>query len=189
MNILIVYAHPNHHSFNAAILKQVQSHLSKKHSVQLLDLYAENFDPILRFDNNNKRRNLKNLPQTKKYRNQISWADKLIFIFPIWWGGMPAILKGYIDSVFVSGFAYSNKKMGMDGHLNGKSAWIITTHNTPSIIAHYFSQDYGKVLKKQVLKACSISPIKHTDITSVERLSEEKLKQVLGKVSDDAKNI
>lgn len=43
---------------------------------------------------------------------------------------MPAILKGFIDRVFASGFVYSYKKRGMQGHLQGKTAWIITTHNT-----------------------------------------------------------
>lgn len=67
---------------------------------------------------------------------------------------MPAILKGFIERVFVAGFAYENTPRGLDGKLTGK-AWIITTHNTPKIILPLV-QDYSKVLKFQVLKPCGI---------------------------------
>ena len=58
MNILIIYTYPNHQSFNDAILKVVQQNLSKDHNVNTLDLYEEQFDPILRFDDTHKRRDL-----------------------------------------------------------------------------------------------------------------------------------
>jgi len=54
-------------------------------------------------------------PEMAKYRDLITWADHLIFIFPIWWSGMPAILKGFIDRVFAADFAYSYKKVGYCG--------------------------------------------------------------------------
>lgn len=93
-HILIIYAHPNHDSFNGAILKTIRENISSDHQVKLLDLYAENFDPVLRFDKEKKRRDLDKDPETASYRKDITWADKLIFIYPIWWSGMPAILKG-----------------------------------------------------------------------------------------------
>ena len=105
MKTLIIYTHPSPTGFNAAILKEVQSNLSKKHEVKTLDLYAENFDPILRFDQEHRRRDLHKDPEMAKYRDLITWADHLIFIFPIWWSGMPAILKGFIDRVFAADFA------------------------------------------------------------------------------------
>ena len=188
MNILIIYAHPNPASFNAAILKQVQNSLSKSHNFQTLDLYAEHFDPILQFDKDHKRRDLDKVPEMENYRRLITWADQLIFIFPLWWSGMPAILKGFIDRVFAAGFAYSYKKVGMEGHLQGKSAWIITTHNTPAFITP-FAQDYGKVLKRQVLKTCGISPVKLTQLTSIEKISTDKRQKLLDKIAQIARNI
>ena len=176
MNVLIIYAHPNHESFNYAILRQVQNAVSKAHSVTTLDLYEQGFDPILRF------------AETEKYRDLISKADHIIFIFPIWWSGMPAILKGFIDRVFTAGFAYSYKKTGLKGHLLGKSAWIITTHNTPSFVVP-FAEDYGKVLKNQILKPCGISPVKLTGLTPVEKTSDEKRREFLDKISKTASGI
>ena len=182
MNILIIYAHPNCKSFNNAILKQVESSIPSTHKVKTIDLYKENFDPVLKFDEENKRRDLAKSPETSKYRDMIKEADKLIFIFPIWWSGMPAILKGFIDRVFVSGFAYSYKKIGLEGHLKGKSAWIITTMDAPAI-ALPFCNDYSKVLKNQILKPCGITPVKLTTLAQVGSSSQEKRKLYLEKIS------
>lgn len=191
MNILIIYAHPNHDSFNGAILKTIRENISSDHQVKLLDLYAENFDPVLRFDKEKKRRDLDKDPETASYRKDITWADKLIFIYPIWWSGMPAILKGYIDRVFVAGFAYSYKKVGigLEGHLTGKSAWIITSHANPSFIAHHFVQDYGKILKNQILKYYGISPIERIEFANVEKTSASKLKKELDKLAVKTKQL
>ncbi len=78
MKTLIIYTHPSPTGFNAAILKEVQSNLSKKHEVKTLDLYAENFDPILRFDQEHRRRDLHKDPEMAKYQDLITWADHLI---------------------------------------------------------------------------------------------------------------
>lgn len=187
MNILIITAHPNPQSFNSFILKQVRENIDKSHKLQVLDLYAEGFDPTLRFDEKHRRRDLVSNPKTAKYRDLVTWADQFIFIFPIWWSGMPAMLKGFMDCVFVAGFAYHNTKTGLKGHLKGK-AWIITTHNTPSFIT-LFSQDYGKVLKNQILKACGISPVTISRIASVETISDQKRQKALDKIILKAKNL
>ena len=188
MKTLIIYTHPSPTGFNAAILKEVQSNLSKKHEVKTLDLYAENFDPILRFDQEHRRRDLHKDPEMAEYRDLITWADQLIFIFPIWWSGMPAILKGFIDRVFAADFAYSYKKVGLQGHLQGKSGWIITSHNTPGF-ALPFVQDYGKVLKNQILKPCGITPVKLTVLNSVERKTDQERQEMLKKVGQLASQI
>ena len=188
MNILIIYTYPNHQSFNSAILKVVQQNLSKDHTVKILDLYEDQFDPVLLFDDMHKRRDLSTVPDMEKYRNLITWADHIIFIYPIWWSGMPAMLKGFIDRVFTAGFAYSYGKSGLIGHLQGKSAWIITTHNTPAFLTP-FIQDYGKVLKNQILKSCGIKPVKHTQLTGTENSSDEKRRRFLDKIANIARSI
>lgn len=106
MKTLIIYAHPNDKSYNASILETVKENLSSKHELKILDLYKEKFDPVLRFDTTHRRRDLAHDVAMKDYRDLITWADQLIFIFPTWWSGMPAILKGFIERIFVAGFAY-----------------------------------------------------------------------------------
>ena len=67
MKTLIIYTYPSPTGFNAAILKEVQSNLSTKHEVKTLDLYAENFDPILRFDQEHRRRDLHKDPENGRH--------------------------------------------------------------------------------------------------------------------------
>ena len=165
MKILMIYAHPNDKSYNASILETVKENLSPKHELRILDLYKGQFDPVLRFDATHRRRDLANDVAMKHYRDLLVWADQLIFIFPTWWSGMPAILKGFIERVFVAGFAYDNTLRGLKGRLAG-NAWIITTHNTPRIFLP-FAQDYSKVLKFQILKPCGYKAVKVTQVTRV----------------------
>ena len=80
MNVLIIYAHPNPSSFNGAILEHVQKGLEEtNHSVTLLDLYKEQFDPVLVFNGEKKRRDLLNEEETKRYRELVQKADKSSF--------------------------------------------------------------------------------------------------------------
>ncbi|WP_314677130.1 NAD(P)H-dependent oxidoreductase [uncultured Streptococcus sp.] len=187
MNSLIIYAHPDKKSFNASILKTVQENLSHQHDVKTLDLYEEEFDPVLRFDAIHRRRDLANDVAMKHYRDLLVWADQLIFIFPTWWSGMPAILKGFIERVFVAGFAYDNTPRGLKGRLAGQ-AWIITTHNTPKIFLP-FAQDYSKVLKFQILKPCGFKTVKVTQVTRVEYMSNHERKEQLEKIAKIAKSL
>lgn len=187
MKILMIYAHPNDKSYNASILETVKENLSSKHELRILDLYKEQFDPVLRFDATHRRRDLANDVAMKHYRDLLVWADQLIFIFPTWWSGMPAILKGFIERVFVAGFAYDNTPRGLKGRLAGK-AWIITTHNTPRIFLP-FAQDYSKVLKFQILKPCGFKAVKVTQVTRVEYMSDHERKVQLQKIAKLAKNL
>ncbi|EFI85080.1 NAD(P)H-dependent oxidoreductase [Listeria grayi] len=189
MNFLIIYAHPNHESLNYAILQKVTANLSQQHTIKVLDLYAENYDPLLHFGKDKKRRDLYLDETTKAERTLVEWADHLVFIFPIWWGGMPAILKGFIDKVFVKDFAYAYKGVRPVGLLPGKRAWIINTHDTPSFYAHLVQQDYGKVLKKQVLNMCGIKPVTHTTCSYIRGSSLKKRTAFLKKVEQISKTL
>ena len=171
MKTLIIYAHPNDKSYNASILETVKENLSSKHELKILDLYKEKFDPVLRFDTTHRRRDLAHDVAMKDYRDLITWADQLIFIFPTWWSGMPAILKGFIERVFVAGFAYEN-----------------TPRNTPKIVLPLV-QDYSKVLKFQVLTPCGIKPVKVTQVSPVEYMSDHKRKEVLKKIAKLARRL
>lgn len=179
--VLIVFAYPNHDSLNYALCEKTKKGLQDAgHDVQVLDLYEEKFDPILTFDKQNPRRDLQNRPETKKYREQILWADHLVFIFPIWWGGMPAILKGYFDRVFTTGFSYHFEGVMPHGHLKGKTAWIITTDDTPPPFRFLLMQDYGTVLKRQILSAMTgVRPKKHLRFSYVKGRKDHTIKQWL----------
>lgn len=176
MKILIIYAYPNTTGFTHAILQKILQGTQQKNQVKLIDLYQEKFDPVLIFNEEKRRRNMQFEEETAEFREKIAWADHLIFIFPIWWGGMPAILKGFIDKVFSKGFAYTyqGKSNLPKGLLTNKSAWIVTTEDAPRWYKNLFQQDYGRVLKKQVLHMSGIKKVTHYSLSSLKDLKSKQ---------------
>ncbi|TWI82348.1 flavodoxin-like protein [Roseibium hamelinense] len=103
MNVLVVYCHPCPESFNATIRDIVLETLrSSGHSVRLLDLYEMGFDPVM---NAKERRSYhdsdKNTEPVRLHVEAIKWCDGLVFVYPTWWFGLPAMLKGWLDRVWV----------------------------------------------------------------------------------------
>lgn len=155
MKTLIIYTYPNHQSLNYAFLQKVIQGCNenpKITEIQILDLYKEKFNPLLVFNEQKRRRDLYLDPDLEKYRNQITWADQLVFVYPIWWGRPPAMLLGYIDQLFASNFAYKNKKgLLPDGLLKGKSVVCISTMKGPTKYPLFWLNNAHKVLMKKAL--------------------------------------
>lgn len=134
-NFLIIYAHPNPESFNAAIKNTVEAALHKSNtSYKIIDLYSEGFNPVLSLDEMNGNEGAEII----KYRQLITEASNIIFIFPVWWFRAPAILEGFLDKVFVPGFAYRFKQLiGKYGIpvplLKDKNVLTIITHGAPAL--------------------------------------------------------
>ncbi|MFD0824493.1 NAD(P)H-dependent oxidoreductase [Neobacillus sp. M.A.Huq-85] len=191
MTILIIYAHSNKDSLNHAILENVMKGLKEaKRKFELIDLYAEKFDPVLVIDEQHKPRDLIHDPYTEKYRNKIEQANQLIFIYPIWWYGVPAILKGFFDRVFVSGFAYKHHGKFPKGLLKKKSAWVIYTIDSPAFFIRLFRKNVEWiVVRNYILKFCGIKNIKRTRLTSVKHSTYESRQKWLKKIYHLAKAI
>jgi len=125
----IIYTHPSASSFNHEILNRLSHYFSRNdEEFEMIDPYADNFNPILTENQ------LKLYSEGKtddvlvrKYQRRIAASNELIFIFPIWWQGMPAMLKGFFDKTMLNGFAY-NEDNGWKGLLtNIQSVTVITT--------------------------------------------------------------
>ncbi|PFM62808.1 NADPH dehydrogenase [Bacillus cereus] len=191
MNVLIIYAHPSPSSFNASILEHVQKGLQEtNHSVTLLDLYKEQFDPVLVFNEEKKRRDLLHEEETKRYRELVQKADTLLFIYPIWWWGMPAILKGFIDRIFVAGFAYKYEGVLPKGLFKGKKAWVINTLDSPLwyVALLYRSADWI-MMKRGVLRFCGIRNIKRSVFQSVKTSKVTKREKWLLQIEGEARKL
>jgi NAD(P)H dehydrogenase (quinone) len=129
MKHLIIYAHPNAKSLNSHLKNILVEHLERgNHEVIVRDLYQLNFNPILSLEDMAGQRSGIVSDDVKKEQNFITWADCITFIHPIWWTGLPAIMKGYIDRVFSYGFAYRYDQGIQKGLLTGKQTVIINTH-------------------------------------------------------------
>ncbi len=108
MRALVVHAHPAQDSFNHALFTAVREGLDAAgHAVRVADLYRDGFDPVL--SEAEWRRNLDhpaNMAGLERQVEDLRWADTVILVFPTWWYGMPAILKGYLDRVWMAGVAF-----------------------------------------------------------------------------------
>jgi NAD(P)H dehydrogenase (quinone) len=128
MRHLAVFSHPNPKSFNRAILDTyVAACKEKGDEVRVRDLYALAFQPALSATDLAGVTAGRVAEEIRVEQEHIAWADLIAFIFPLWWGGMPAIAKGYVDRVFSEGFAYSFDENGLRRLLTAKKALTITT--------------------------------------------------------------
>jgi len=132
MNHLIIYANYNDGSFNHAVRDNLEStYRSIGHQVTVRDLYAMQFNPVLTSDDFENLRAGKLPDEIITEQNYITNADVLTFVYPVWWTGMPAILKGYIDRVFLYGFAYKRGPNGVEGMLQGKKVLLFSSTGNP----------------------------------------------------------
>jgi NAD(P)H dehydrogenase (quinone) len=145
MKNLIVYAHPNsgslNHFFKQTVLESLQE---SGEEIALRDLNELNFNPVLSLEDMNGQRMGKVADDVQTEQDFITWADRIIFIYPIWWTGMPAIMKGYIDRVFSYGFAYRYDHGVQKGLLTGKKTIIINSHGKSN--AEYEAMGMDKAL-------------------------------------------
>ena len=158
MNTLIVYAHPNKDGHCGSILKNVVKNLAeKKVPCKIIDLYEVGYDPVLKPSEHYTSGHKEVSEQNIGFQNDIKNADKIIFIYPTWWQNMPAILKGFIDRVFVAGFSYIYKNGGPVGLLKNKKAIVFTTTGAPRLITKIFMKDTSsKLLTKYTLGFCGV---------------------------------
>lgn len=128
MNTLIVYAHPNPKSFNHAVLETVDEALrAQGHETRIRDLYALGFQPVLGEADLAPVEGGGAPPDVQREQQALSWADALVFIYPLWWFDRPAILKGWFDRVFTNGFAFRHTPSGYEGLLRPRKALVIVT--------------------------------------------------------------
>jgi NAD(P)H dehydrogenase (quinone) len=173
MKVLIIYAHPNVEGHCSYILYNVIKNLElKKINYDVIDLYKDNYDPILHenelYTSRNKHVDEINL----KYQSLLKNADLRIFIYPIWWGSMPAILKGFFDKVLVGGFGFKYVNGFPIKLLKGK-AIVISTCGAPSLFYRFIDRTPIKMIKRLILGFCGIKT-KFYLIGNCKRLTEDK---------------
>jgi putative NADPH-quinone reductase len=135
VRVSIILAHPNPRSFNHALAGAVYDRLcALGHDVILHDLHVERFDPILPASEIPTEASLP--PAIAAHCEEIAAADGIVIVHPNWWGGPPAILKGWIDRVMRADVAYrfleGDSGEGVpEGLLKARTALVLNTSNTP----------------------------------------------------------
>lgn len=106
MNGLVILAQPKKQSFNSAIATEIVRSLVQQgyEPVNLIDLYADAFNPVMPQEELPRKFSFDET--TLRYQELIQLADHVVFVYPDWWGGPPAIMKGFLDRVFRPGIAY-----------------------------------------------------------------------------------
>jgi NAD(P)H dehydrogenase (quinone) len=148
MKVFIVFAHPEHQSFNGAMFRTaVETLLSMGHEVRTSDLYAMQFDPV------SSRRNFITVKDPDYFKPQVEemhateaygfaediegeiqkveWCDLMVWQFPLWWFGLPGILKGWVDRVFAMGRTYGGDRLYANGVFKRKRAMLSLTTGGP----------------------------------------------------------
>ncbi|MEW9699503.1 NAD(P)H-dependent oxidoreductase [Paenibacillus sp. SI8] len=173
MNTLVIYTHPNHQSLSYAFLQKVIQGSTENPQIteiKVLDLYEEGFNPVLVFNETKRRRELHADPELLKYREQLMWADKIVLVYPIWWGRPPAMLMGYIDKMFVSGFAFKNNgRILPEGLMKEKSVVCVSTMKGPALYPLFWLYNAHKILmRKALFQYVGIKKVKFFEFGSME---------------------
>jgi putative NADPH-quinone reductase len=152
MRILYIYCHPLPESFHAAIRKKVLSALTEAgHDVDILDLYAERFDPVLSQEGRRHYHDIaRNQLGLESYIARLTSADVIILQFPTWCFGPPAMLKGFLDRMIMPGVAFD---LSDPSHVrptlrNIKRIIGIVTYGRPRYMALWMSDPPRKIVKR-----------------------------------------
>ena len=158
MSTLIIYAHPKTEGHCSTILKEVQNRLKAKSiSYEVLNLYKMKYDPVLHEKEHYTARGKFISKQNTNIQKKILGTTELIFIYPIWWGSMPAILKGFFDRILTPNFAFKFSERGIPIKLlKDKKAKIFVTSGSPKWFFLVTLLRPYKLIQNDILGFCGI---------------------------------
>jgi len=158
VNVLVIYCHPDPESFVAAVRDRAVATLERRgHVVHLVDLYAEGFDPVFTAEERVAHRQPGVSPPLQPYADQLRWCDALVLVYPTWWSGAPAMLKGWVDRVWARGVAW-DLPVGTStvrGRLrNVRRLAAVTTHGSPKRINMIEGEAGKKMFQRSLRVLC-----------------------------------
>lgn len=180
MRIYLLLGHPDTSSFDGALTDAYEeAALAAGHEVRRHNAGDLHFDPVLHHGYNE----IQDLePDLLAAQQNIAWCEHWVLVYPVWWGSVPAILKGFFDRALTPGFAfhYHETDPMWDALLKGRSAQIITTSDAPNLwtLFAYRNSDLGTV-KNAVLEFCGIRPVKVKRFDRMKGRSEAELKEMI----------
>jgi putative NADPH-quinone reductase len=180
--ILVILGHPDSDRFCGAIAAAfIEGARDAGHEVRLISLGDLSFDPVLH-KGYTKIQELE--PDLVATQEAIRRAQHLVFVYPVWWGGMPALLKGFIDRVFLPGFAFQYREGSRfwDRLLSGRSAQLLVTMDTPPWYYRLVYRMPGhNQMKRTILEFSGIKPVAIRSFGPVRGSSQQQREKWLGK--------
>jgi 1,4-dihydroxy-2-naphthoate octaprenyltransferase len=160
VKVLLILGHPRKQSLCGALAAAYRDGaLSAGAEVEEIALADLRFDPHVRLTSPRDQELESDLLRAQAL---IRWADHLVFVYPTWWGTMPALLKGFLDRALTPGFAFAEREEGgWEQMLGGKSAHLMTTMDTPPAIYRWIFGAPGLgALGKATLGFCGVAPVR-----------------------------
>ncbi|KAI9485413.1 MAG: NAD(P)H oxidoreductase [Benjaminiella poitrasii] len=178
--ILIILAHHREDSLTYKIKSQIEKGLKDSgHEVDTLDLFKENFDPVLREQDEPKW-----LEPEQHYSEEVNkemerWAkyNSVIFVFPMYWWGMPAMLKGYVERVWNFGFAHgtTDNKLKVD-----KVLWCTLTGATSKLFSKYkYDEMVDRYFNSAIARYCGVKNSKVNYFFQATRNTPEAVEKLI----------
>ncbi len=199
MRVLVVFNHPYDRSFCAAIREAALEGLrAAGHDCDVVHLDEDAFDPVMRakdlrafvMAHENPQAALQLVdPLVADYGRRLEQAEHAVFIFPIWWELMPALMKGFVDKVIFPGIAYEQtdrRGSGMTTRLSKlRGVTVITTMNTPALIYRLlFGNAIGKALLLGTFWKIGVKNRKWISLTNVKSRTQEQRRIWLGEIEN-----
>ena len=180
--VLVINGNPSSQSYGAALVAAYVSGVQRSDAeVKTIEIGNLEFDVNLP-------QGYESLPELEtdlqKAIEKLHWCDHMVWVHPIWWFGWPAVMKGFIDRVFLPGITFKYEKGPIPKKLlKGKTGRIIATADTPSFYYRFFlGSPATKQLKQGTLQFCGVSPVRTTYIAPLRKSSDEFRKSWLRKV-------
>jgi len=158
MRVLMIHCHPRADSFSAALRDAARRALeSRGHVVELRDLYAEGFDPVLSSEERGRYHDVAaNLAGIEDHAESLRRADALLLVYPTWWYGMPAMLKGWFDRIWAPGVAFRLGDGAIEPLLtNIQRIGVVTTCGSPNWLLWYIGRIDRKLLNRGIRRLCA----------------------------------
>lgn len=183
MKILVLDAHPYDESYCSSLAqKYAEGAKNGGHEVKIISLRNLKFDPILHYGYS---KPMELEPDLANQQELLLWCDHLVIVTPLWWSSPPALLKGYIDRVFLPSFAfkYVEGKPLPEKLLTGKSARVIYTQSAPFLYSFLaYGDAFWKLMKKGFLEFCGFKPVKRIVFDLIDKSKIKKRQTWLNKV-------
>ncbi len=176
--IYVLVGHPDSESMLASWADTyVEGARSNGHEVKIAKIGDMKFDPIL----HKGYKAIQELEQDlKQVQEDIKWCEHFVLFYPVWWAGMPGMLKGFFDRVWLPGFAFRFKKEGLfkdyiwQRLMKGKSAQVIVTMDNYPAIARILFGDITNEIHFGILRFSGFWPVKVMKIGGIKFMSQEK---------------
>ncbi len=181
--VLLIYCHPNPKSFNHAIRERLEKELQNSGAeVRTRDLYHMKFDCVLDGEDFIEMKAGKTPADIQAEQAEITWADRLAFVYPLWWYDRPAMLKGYIDRVYSYGFAFKYGAQGAIGLLPHQKALVIMTTGTPEVALAKVKDSLPIPMEEGTLKFCGVREVAWKTFYGVVSATDEDRKKMLEEI-------